>query len=79
MTVWFAIGLTLGIARLAWMRARGLARRLEQLTQQYWELRYQQGQLRADVKRLDPESEPPAPPPAEAPPQTFIPLSSLKR
>ena len=79
MTVWFAIGLAFVLALSSWVRARGLARRLEQLTQQYWELRYQQGQLRADVKRLDPVSEPPAPPPAEAPPQTFIPLSSLKR
>jgi hypothetical protein len=68
------------IALMAWMRARGLARRLEQLTQQYWELRYQQGQLRADLKRLDPEADQPAPEPAaETPPQTFIPLSSLKR
>jgi len=79
--VWFAIGLALAIGLAAWMRARGLARRLEQLTQQYWELRYQHGQLRADVKRLDPETpaaDTPAPPPDLAP-QTFIPLSSLKR
>ena len=78
--MWLAIGVALGIALAAWMRARGLARRHEQLTQQYWELRYQHGQLRADVKRLEPEAEAPAPQPAaETPPQTFIPLSSLKR
>ena len=80
MTVWLAIGLVLVLALAAWMRARGLARRLETLTQQYWELRYQHGQLRADVKRLSPDADVPEPePPAEAPPQTFIPLSSLKR
>jgi hypothetical protein len=50
------------------------------LTQQYWELRYQHGQLRADVKRLEPEGDLQAPEAAvETPPQTFIPLSSLKR
>ena len=82
MAVWFLIGLALAIGLSAWMRARGLARRLEQLTQQYWELRYQQSQLRADVKRLDPEAAPAADAPAPRPdlePQTFIPLSSLKR
>jgi hypothetical protein len=79
-TVWFAIGVALGISLLAWIRVRGLARRLEQLTQQYWELRYQHGQLRADVKRLEPEGDLQAPEAAvETPPQTFIPLSSLKR
>ena len=78
--MWLAIGVALGVALASWMRARGLARRLEQLTQQYWELRYQHGQLRADVKRLEPEAEAPAPQPAaETSPQTFIPLSSLKR
>ena len=80
MTVWLAIGLALVLALAAWMRARGLARRLDTMTQQYWELRYQHGQLRADLKRLTPEDDVPEPaPPAEAPPHTFIPLSSLKR
>ena len=80
MTVWLAIGLALVLALAAWMRARALARRLDTMTQQYWELRYQHGQLRADLKRLTPEDDVPEPvPPAEAPPQTFIPLSSLKR
>jgi hypothetical protein len=78
--VWLAQGLVLVLALAAWMRARALARRLDVLTQQYWELRYQHGQLRADLKRLTSETDAHEPaPPAEAPPQTFIPLSSLKR
>jgi hypothetical protein len=68
------------LALAAWIKARGAVRRLEQLTQKYWDLRYQHGELRAQVRRLDPdaarEEEAAAPPP---PDQTFIPLSSLKR
>jgi hypothetical protein len=57
---------------------RRLARRLERLTESYWELRYELGQLRSRINRLDPE-ESPAP---EATPRgatAFVPLSSLKR
>lgn len=60
-------------AVVAVVRARRIARRLNQLTESYWELRYEHGQLRARVARLDPE---------EAPAErgaTFVPLSSLKR
>jgi hypothetical protein len=77
--LWLAIGVALVLALGAWMRARSLAGRLERLTKQFWDLRYEHGELRARVARLDPEAsadpgEPPAPPA-----QTFIPLSSLKR
>jgi hypothetical protein len=71
-----AVGL---VALAGWLKARSLARRLEQLTQQYWDLRYQHGELRAVVRRLDPEApkdEEPAPPP---PAQAFIPIASLRR
>ena len=67
------------IAVAALMKARRLARRLERVTESYWELRYEFGQLRARVNRIDPEptaaSEPAPPPGATA----FVPLSSLKR
>jgi hypothetical protein len=66
------------VAVAGWLKARGVGRRLDQLTQQYWELRYQHGELRAALRRLDPEAareEDTAAPPAEV----FIPLSSLKR
>ena len=71
-------GVALLIALWAVVKARRLARRLDLLQQSYWDLRYEHGRLRSQVKRLDPEEAEPAEP---APPTatTFIPLSSLKR
>lgn len=72
-------------AAFAWLKARRLARRLERLTESYWELRYEHGQLRARVARLDPDESPgaaSATQPATAAPTgitAFVPLSSLKR
>jgi len=64
----------------AFAKARRLAKRLERLTESYWELRYEHGQLRARVNRLDPEQPITA---SETAPQVgttaFVPLSSLKR
>jgi hypothetical protein len=77
---WLLSGMALAVALIALAKARRLAKRLERLTESYWELRYEHGQLRARVNRLDPEQ---APQPAEAGPQAgttvFVPLSSLKR
>jgi hypothetical protein len=69
--------LAVGIASFA--KARRVARRLERLTESYWELRYEHGQLRARVNRLDPEQAPPAAAPQPAGTTAFVPLSSLKR
>ena len=72
-----AAGFALLIALFAFLRARGLARRLERLSESYWELRYEHGQLRARLNRLEGTDEPAA---AEAPQAThFVPLSSLKK
>ena len=77
---WLLSGIAIAVALVALAKARRLAKRLERLTESYWELRYEHGQLRARVNRLDPEQ---APQPAEAGPQAgttvFVPLSSLKR
>jgi len=55
-------------------------KRLERLTESYWELRYEHGQLRARVNRLDPEQAAPAADAGPAPGATaFVPLSSLRR
>jgi hypothetical protein len=79
---WILIGTAVLLALGAFVRARRTAKRLERLTESYWELRYELAQLRSRVNRLDPEqttpraaAEPPAAPAATA----FVPLSSLKR
>lgn len=58
--------------------ARGLRRRLEHLTQSYWELRYEYTRLRSQLARLDPDAPAEAAPP-EPPVSGFVPLSSLKK
>ena len=75
---WLLSGIALAAALMALAKARRLAKRLERLTESYWELRYEHGQLRARVNRLDPGQQAAAG--ADEPPATnFIPLSSLKR
>jgi hypothetical protein len=72
------------LAVAAFWRARTVARRIERLSESYWELRYENGQLKARVARLEvaaglrePTPEPEARPAAAA--TTFVPLSSLKK
>ena len=75
-------GLALVVALLALATARRAARKLEALTQSYWELRYDYTRLRSQVQRLDPEvlGGSDAPPPQAAPSAvTFVPLASMKK
>jgi hypothetical protein len=73
-------GVALLLALWALSKARRANRRLDQLQQSYWDLRYEHGRLRAQVKHLDPdEAQAAAEPAAPDPATTFIPLSSLKR
>jgi hypothetical protein len=77
---WLLTGAAVLIALAALAKARRLARRLERLTESYWELRYEHGQLRARVNRLDPDQPAPVEAPQAAGSTTaFVPLSSLKR
>ena len=82
---WLLIGAALLVALAAYMRARRIARRLERLSDSYWELRYEYSQLRARLARLEPPSDAAAGTahPLDQPRQTgttaFVPLSSLKR
>ena len=82
---WLLTGAALLIAVGAFLRARRVARRLERLTESYWELRYEYGQLRARVARLEPPvteagaAGSDVPHEAARPASNFVPLSSLKR
>jgi hypothetical protein len=78
---WFVTGAALVVAVVAWSRARRASRRLEQLTQMYWELKFQHGEMRVQVERLSgggPRATQ-VPEGAAAPGESFIPLASLKR
>jgi hypothetical protein len=76
--LWFVTG-AMAIAMLvAWRQARAAMKRLDQLTQMYWELKYQHGELRQQLLRATGEATPPAAP-VTRPTEAIIPLSSLKR
>jgi hypothetical protein len=79
--LWILAALALASALVALGLARRLARKLEALTQSYWELRYDYTRLRSQVARLDPEQQPEAAPEpvTPAPSVSFIPLSSVRK
>jgi hypothetical protein len=78
--VWIVAGVALVLALVALGAARRSSRKLESLTQSYWELRYDYTRLRSQVARLDPAQADAAPadpaPPASV---SFVPLSSIKK
>jgi hypothetical protein len=77
---WLLTGTAAVVAVMALVRARRLSKRLERLTESYWELRYEHGQLRARVNRIDPETaRQPTEPVTKAESTAFVPLSSLRR
>ena len=78
MVLWGIAVLALLVAFVALLLARRTARKLDALTQSYWELRYDYTRLRSVVSRLDPET-PVETPPAPASQVTFVPLSSMKK
>ena len=71
----------LAAALVAVSMVRRLGRRLDALTQSYWELRYDYTRLRSQVARLDPEqpAETAAPAPQPAASVSFVPLSSMRK
>ena len=76
--LWLLTGAAVLTAGVALLMVRRQSKRLGRLSESYWELRYEHGQLRAHVNRIDPAQHP-APAEAEPPATNFIPLSSLKR
>ena len=69
--LWVVAMAGLLIAVLALAHARRTARKLAILEEQYWQLKFDHGELKAKV-------DPSAPAPRE-PKQTFVPLTQLKR
>jgi hypothetical protein len=76
--LWLVTGASLLLAVIALVIARGVSRRLAQLSQQYWELKFDHGELKVRVKALAPTVEEQA---AAQPlvKETFVPLAGLKR
>jgi hypothetical protein len=69
--LWMVAVTALVVAVAALAQARRTARQLAQVTEMYWQLKFDHGELKA---KLDPPA--PVPP---APRQTFVPLSSIKK
>lgn len=79
-----AVAVLLAISAL--VRSRSLGKRAERLAESYWELRYEIGQLKVRLNRLEagaglrepePDAETAAPRPAAT--TSFVPLASLKK
>jgi hypothetical protein len=79
--IWIVAAAGFLLAAIAFAIARRTARKLDSLTQSYWEVRYELSRLKAQVARLDPEKdletrdEPQAGAGAAV---AFVPLSALK-
>jgi hypothetical protein len=69
--LWIVAVAGLLVAFVAVSIALNIKRQLAEVTQMYWQLKFDHGELKARV-------DPPAPKPA-APQQTFVPLSSIKK
>ena len=76
--LWLVAGTGWVLALAALATARRVSRRLAQLSEQYWQLKYDHGELKARVRAIAPTPEEAA---ASQPPvqQTFVPLTSIKR
>ena len=66
----------LGLAAASWVVARRTARRVAQLSDMYWTLRYEHGELKTRVDALAPE---PGATPRTTPGTQFVALTDVKR
>lgn len=81
--LWCVAALAVVVAGVALAKARQASDRYVRLSESYWELRYQQGQLMSRLERVEAQlagrsldDEPNAPRTGST---AFVPLSSLKR
>ncbi len=65
------VTVALAVALAAFVQARRSARQLARLTEMYWQLKYEHGELKATMA--------PPPGPASPPVSAFVPLGSVKR
>jgi len=79
--LWIITGASLVVALVALGQARRTAKRLAQLSEMYWELKYQHGELRVRVQRSIGDAPPPVGQASDPdkPADVFVPLSSLRR
>jgi hypothetical protein len=76
--LWLVAGSGWLVAVAALVTARRVSRRLGHLSEQYWDLKFEHGELKARVKALAPTpDEIAAAQPAVK--ETFVPLTSIKR
>jgi uncharacterized membrane protein YjgN (DUF898 family) len=79
---YFVLPAVVLLALSAWVAVRRLSRRLDALTQSYWELRYDYTRLRSQLSRLDPAqtaADVPAEPAPPVPSVSFVPLSTMRK
>jgi hypothetical protein len=76
--VWIVAGGALLVALAALAAVRRTLRKLDTLTQSYWELRYDYTRLRSQLARLDPTQAQP-PEPAAPASVSFVPLASMRK
>ena len=69
--LWIVTVAALLVALAAWAQSRRTSRQLAEITQMYWQLKFDHGELKA---RIDPPQ-----PSVPQPKQTFVPLSSIKK
>ena len=78
--LWVVTGAALAVAVAALIAVRRVSARLAQLSDNYWELKYQYLELRKQMDRI-PGADPPvtATSPPQAARESFVPLTSLRR
>lgn len=76
MAPWLVSVAALVLAAASWIAARRAARQVRDLTQMYWQLKFEHGELKARVDRAQPD---PAAPPRMPAGTQFVPLTSVKK